>query len=109
MPDPRATKLGKLLINYSLGIKPRQKLRITAPPLASELTLAVYEEAIKAGAYVLVFQPLLEAQEIFYKLATDDQLDFVSPVAKLFVETFDASIYIDAAQNQRSLSGIDPD
>jgi aminopeptidase len=109
MSDPRVKKLAKVLINYSLEIKPGQKLRISASPLASELTLAAYEEAIKAGAHVIVEQPLEEAEEIFYKFASDEQLDFVSPVRKLIAETFDASLRIDASSNRRLLSGVDPE
>ena len=108
MPDPRVTKLAKVLINYSLDIKPGQTLRISASPLVSEMTLAAYEEATKAGAHILVEQPLEEAAELFYKFATDEQLDFVSPVRKLIVETFDADLRIDASSNRRMLSGVDP-
>jgi len=109
MIDPRVSKLAKVLINYSLEIKPGQKLRISTSPLAHELTLAAYEEAIKAGAHVTIEQPLEEATEIFYKFASDEQLDFVSPVRKLIAETFDASLRIDASSNRRLLSGVDPD
>jgi len=109
MSDPRVTKLAKLLVNYSLEINPGEKLQISANPLAKELTLAVYEEAIKAGAHVGIDQPLAEAQEIFYKYATTDQLDFVSPVDKLIIETFDAILYIWASSNSRMLSRADPE
>ncbi len=108
MTDPRVTKLAKVLINYSLGIKPGQKLRISANPLAQVLTLATYEEAIKAGAHVYVDQPVEEYSEIFYKFASNDQLDFVSPVNKMLVETYDASLAIEAPSNRRVLSGVDP-
>jgi aminopeptidase len=108
MSDPRVSKLARLLINYSLDVKPGQKLHISASPLVSEMTLAAYEEAIKAGAHVLVEQPLEETLEIFYKYASDEQLDFVSPVRKLLVDTFDADLRIEASSNSRLLSGVDP-
>ncbi len=108
MPDPRVIKLAKLLINYSLEIKPGQKLCIATHPLALDLTLAAYEEALKAGAHVYVEQPVEETREIFYKFASDQQLDFVSPVGKLLVETYDAELTIDASSNRRVLSGVDP-
>jgi aminopeptidase len=108
MSDSRVSKLAKVLINYSLEIKPGQKLHISSSPIANELTLAVYEDAIKAGAHVFVEQPLEELSEIFYKFASDEQLDFVSPVRKLLVETYDADLGIDASSNRRALSGVDP-
>jgi aminopeptidase len=108
MTDPRVTKLAKVFVHYSLEIKPGQKFVISASPLASELTLAVYEEAIKAGAHILLQQEPDETREIFYQFASDEQIDFVSPVEKMVVETFDASLYIDASSNTRLLSRIDP-
>jgi aminopeptidase len=108
MSDPRVSKLAKVLIYYSLEIKPGQKLRISASPLAQELTLAAYEEAIKAGAHVYVEQPMEELLEIFYKYASDDQLDFVPPVSKMMVETFDADLSIEALPNRRVLTAVEP-
>jgi aminopeptidase len=72
------------------------------------LTLAIYEEAVKAGAHLFLEQPLEEASELFYKFASDEQLDYISPVRKLIYETFDAQLSIEASSNRRSLSGIDP-
>jgi aminopeptidase len=108
MPDPRITKLAKVLVNYSIALKPGDQFVLRTSPLAEELNLAVYEEAIKAGANVFVQQSMPGADEIFYKYASDAQLDFVSPVRRLITETFNASLYIEAEHNTRSLSGIDP-
>lgn len=108
MTDPRVTKLAKVLVHYSIDLKPGQQLHISANPLAYDLTLAIYEEAVKAGANIFLEQPLEEASELFYKFASDEQLDYVSPVRKLIYETFDTQLVIEASSNRRSLSGIDP-
>lgn len=108
MFDPRISKLAKVLINYSIELKQGQKMRLSCSPLAHELTLAAYEEAIKAGAHVYVEQHVEELSEIFYKYASDEQLDFVQPVSTLMVETFDADLVIDAPFNRRVLSGVNP-
>lgn len=108
MPDPRVVKLGKLLVHYSLALKPGEKFVLRTHPLANELTLVVYEEAIKAGAHVQIDQKVPGTDEIFFKYASDDQLDFVSPVRKLTTETYDAFLNLWTEHNTRSLSGIDP-
>jgi aminopeptidase len=108
MPDPRVSKLAKVLVHYSLGLQAGQKLVIKTHPLADELNLAVYEEAIRAGAFVTILPRTPGAQEIFYKYASDAQLDFFSPLDKLITETFDAFLTIWCDHNTRSLSGIDP-
>jgi aminopeptidase len=108
MTDPRIARLAKVMVEYSLAIKSGQQVLLRTTPLALELNLAVYEEAVKAGAYVLVQQSIPGAEELLYKYGSDKLLDFVAPVRKLIAETFDASLLILAHDNTRSLSGVDP-
>jgi aminopeptidase len=108
MPDSRITKLAKVMVHYSLDLQPGQQLLIRTHPLADELTLAVYEQAIRAGAHVFIQNQVPGAQEIFFKHASDAQLDYISPIRKLINETFDANLDIWSEHNTRALSGIDP-
>lgn len=107
MADARVEKLAKVIVNYSLELKPGQTLWLRTTPLAEELNLAVYEEAIKAGAHVFVDQRIPGAEEVFFKYASDEQLDTLPPLRQIIVDTFDAELYIDAEHNSRNLSGID--
>ncbi len=108
MSDPRVQKLARLLIHYSLEIQPGQQLLIRTSPLADELTLAAYEEALKAGAHVMVQNAVPGIEERFYKFASDAQLEYISPVRQMITETFSAFLHISALHNSRALSGIDP-
>lgn len=108
MPDPRLSKLAQILVHYSLSIKAGDQLEIRTNPLAQELALLVYEEAVKAGAHVLNTISLPGSEKIFFEFASDNQLDFVSPVRKLVYETFDAVLSVGAEFNTRSLSGTNP-
>ncbi|HEY9529713.1 MAG TPA: aminopeptidase, partial [Anaerolineales bacterium] len=107
MADARVEKLARVMVNYSLELKPGQKFWLRTTPLAEELNLAVYEEAVKAGAHVFVDQRMPGAEEIFYQYASDEQLDYISPLREIVIETFDAELYIDAEHNSRNLSAID--
>ena len=107
MTDPRVSKLAKVMVGYSLDLKPGQQFVLHTSPLAQELNLAVYTEAVKAGASVLVQQSIPGAEEAFFKYASDEALDFISPVRKLIGETFDASLYIEADENTKALAGVD--
>jgi aminopeptidase len=109
MSDPRITKLAQVLVHYSLEIKPGDQLILQTSPLAHELNLAIYEEAIKAGAHITVRNQIPGAAEIFYKYASDEQIAHVSPIQRLLVEKFDAMMNIGAFQNTRELSGVDPE
>jgi aminopeptidase len=108
MSDPRVSKLAKLMVHYSLELKPGQQVLIRTHPIAEELTLAVYEEAIQAGAHVFIQNVVPGVDEIFFKHASDAQLDYVSPIRKLITETFDATLNLWTEHNTRALSGIDP-
>jgi aminopeptidase len=108
MPDPRITKLAQVLIHYSLELKPGQQLHLRTHPLAEPLSLAVYAEAIKAGAHVFISNALPGADALLYQHASEAQLDYVSPIRKLITETFDATVAISAEHNTRELSAIDP-
>ena len=108
MADHRLEKLAQILIHYSLQIKPGDQLEIRTTPLGQELAILAYKEAIKAGGFVMNNISLQDGEEVFYKYASDEQLDFVSPVRKLITESFDAMLVIGAEYNTRSLSAINP-
>jgi aminopeptidase len=108
MPDPRVKKLAEVLVHYSLELRPSQQLNLRTTPLGEELALAVYAEAVKVGAHVFPQISLINSEEIFFKYATEEQLDFISPVRKLIVESFDAQLVIGAEYNTRALTGVDP-
>jgi aminopeptidase len=108
MPDPRVTKLAQVLVRYSLELNPGEKFRIRTSPLAEDLSLAVYKEAVLAGAHINIQNSLPGATEIFYKHASDAQLEYISPITKLITETWDADLYIEAEHNTRELTSVDP-
>jgi aminopeptidase len=108
MPDPRVTKLAKVLVHYSLRIKPDQLVYLQTTPLADELSLAFLEEATRAGAHVYIQNEIPGSQEIFLKHASEDQLDFEMPIRRQIYETFDARMVIGADANTRELAGVDP-
>jgi aminopeptidase len=108
MSDPRVTKMAQVLVQYSLGLQPGAEFILGTTPLAKELSLAVYKEAILAGAHVFALNDLPGSQEIFYRHASDAQLDYDEPVVKFALERFDALLQIVAPHNTRDLSGVDP-
>ena len=108
MSDPRITKLAKVLVNYSMEIQPGEELFIMTSSLAQELTLAVYKEAILAGAHVLTNTRLPGAREFLFKHGNDKQIEFISPVLKHIFEKFSAHLNIDAPENTRELTNVDP-
>jgi len=108
MPDPRAERLAAVLVRYSTSIQPGDLVAIQGTPEAAPLLLAVYEEVLRAGGHPHLLVGLPGAEEAFFRLASDAQLDFVSPLNRLVIEQFDAIINVRSDRNTRELSGIDP-
>jgi aminopeptidase len=108
MEDPRVEKLAELLVNYSVAVQPRQKVMIRGSSLADPLLRQVYRKVLEAGGYPFLHLDLPGIQEIFYKVANDEQLSFVNEPQKLMIETYDVDIAIMADQNTRAMTHVDP-
>jgi aminopeptidase len=108
MADPRIQKLARVLVNYSTEVKEGDLVAIRGEAIAEPLLLAVYEEVLRAGGRPMLQASLAGATELFYELASDDQLDFVDPAFKMWVEDADVLISVGGSINSRALTGIDP-
>src|SRR5215217_1075068 len=108
MRDPRLEKLADVIVNYSVGVKPGQVVRISSPAVATPLVLEIYRSVVRAGGHPLVRVSPEELQEIFLKDATDEQLRFVNPISVFEIERIDCSIGVWADENTKSLSNVDP-
>jgi aminopeptidase len=107
MRDPRLEKLADVLVNYSVGVKKGQSVRITGSPVSQPLIIELYRKALAAGGHPLVRVTPDELSEIFYKNASEAQLAYFSPVAMYEIEQVDCSIGIWANENTKALTGCD--
>ena len=67
MRDPRLEKLADVLVNYSVGVKPDQLVRISGPPVTAPLVVELYRKVLAAGGHPTVRMSPEELGEIFYK------------------------------------------
>ncbi|MEJ2748967.1 MAG: aminopeptidase, partial [Anaerolineae bacterium] len=108
MIDPRTKKLANLLVNYSLDVKPGDRVAISSGMAALPLITEIYREIIHAGGHPMTFWDVPEMHEILLKEGSDAQLQFVSEPVKMMYETFECLIGIWADENTRAMSGVDP-
>ena len=106
--DPRVDKLAKLLIHYSLKLKKGQLLKIQGEISTLPLIKATFKEAVAIGAqpYTKIIIP--ENEETYLKLASDKQLQYISPTIRTEINKIDALLVIWGSQNTRGLSGVEP-
>ncbi|MGH2990850.1 MAG: aminopeptidase [Solirubrobacterales bacterium] len=109
MRDPRVTALARVLVGYSTEVKAGDVCLIEGEVAAQPLLHAVYEEVLRAGGNPIVNLSMEGQAATYFKHASDEQLEWVSPVSKWAAENADARIMAMASANTRELSGVAPE
>lgn len=108
MRDERVAKLADLLVNYSVAVKPGDKVAIRGSILAEPLMREVYKKVLQAGGHPFIMPTMPWAQEEFYRYASDEQLQYIHEPWKEVISTYDVLISFMASANTRNLSRVDP-
>jgi aminopeptidase len=108
MADPRVETVAKILVDYSVKVRPNQLVRISGGPAGAPLILAVYQKVLERGAHPFLQVEPEEAEELFYSYAGDAQLDYVPPFMRDVIEQIDAGIGIWTDVNTKQLTNADP-
>jgi aminopeptidase len=107
--DPRVTNLARILVEHSTGVSDGDVCTIEGESAAEPLLQAVYEEVLRAGGNPIVHMAMAGQSAAYFDLASDRQLEWVSPVAEWAVENADVRIAVMASQNTRALSKVPPE
>jgi len=108
MTDPRIEKLADVLVNYSVTVRPGDKVLVQGDAPAGSLIKAVYAKVLQAGGHPLMLVSLPGVDELYFRYASDEQLQHVPEPVKLAMETYDVRISIRGTENTKVLSGVDP-
>src|SRR3954451_15337129 len=106
--DQRCENLAKILVQYSTGVKKGEVCAIYGATSAEPLVLAIYEEVLRAGGLPVVQMAPEEGMASYYRLASDEQLDWVSPPPVWAGEDRAGRISVISEHNTRALSNVDP-
>jgi aminopeptidase len=109
MRDPRVENLAKILVNYSTGVGEGETCVIESSTAAEPLVAAVYDEVLKAGGNPVVSMSFEGQPAAYFGHASDEQLDWVSPLANWAAQESDCRIAIGADTNTRQLSAVEPE
>ena len=108
MRDHRVEKVADVLVDYSLDIKEGELVAIRGTYHAEPLILALYERCLERGAYPMIRATIPAAEPLFYRHASDKQLEFIWETDKWLIENLDAMFSILSDVNTRQLSKVDP-
>ncbi len=108
--DKRWNQLGEIMVRHSAGVKPGEKVMIVMQEADTlPLVQAVYEESIKAGAYVQV-QFLSEVlRHKLMKYGTPEQIGWVPEVEAFGMEWADVYFGLRGAHNLFEFADISPE
>ncbi len=107
--DPRVDKVASVLVNYSVAVQRGDLVQIRVfDPLATPLALEVYKYVLQAGGHAFFRMAPTGADEVFYRYASDEQLDFLSPLSQWIIEHIDVDIALLADVNTKALTNVDP-
>jgi aminopeptidase len=107
--DPRLARLATLLVDYSLGLREGEVVRINASDAAAPLILALQRVAIERGVHAYANVALEGLAEILVAEGSKAQREFVSDLALREVDRLDAEITIWSEANTKSFSRADPE
>lgn len=108
MLDSRVERLARVMTEYSLELKPGDRVVISGGELAAPLLAAAYRHVLALGGLPLLDLQLSSANEILLRDGTDEQLGVISPLERYASEEADCWLRVSATSNTRALSGIDP-
>jgi len=108
MRDPRAENLAKILVRYSTDVQQGETVSIRGASSAEPLLLYIYEEVLRAGGNPILNMSPEEAAASFYRLASDEQLEWIAPTLEWTYENVDVTINVMSDHNTRALSNVDP-
>jgi aminopeptidase len=108
MADPRVEKLAQTLADYSVAVRPGDRVAIYGSSVAEPLLKAVYVRVLQAGGHPLLLSSLPDIDEVFFRYASDEQIKHVPKPIELIMGTYDVRISILAESNTKALSNVDP-
>lgn len=108
MADYRITNLAKILVEYCVDVQPGDRVVLNASTLASPLILELQRQVLRAGGHPHTLLSIPGSNYVFFTEANDAQLEYVSPVLKMYLEEFEGLIQVYSQANTKELSNIDP-
>jgi aminopeptidase len=108
MTDPRIENLAHVLVDYSVALHQGDQVLISGSTFTETLSKEIYARVLQKGGFPLTLLSLPDAEEIFFRYASDDQLKHVPKPLEQIMETYDVRISILAEPNTRALTNVDP-
>jgi aminopeptidase len=108
MSDIKLNRLANVLVNYSTKVKSGDWVHVNANWQAIPLVKEVVTYILKAGGNPSVSLESSDLNEVFMAQAGDAQLKWMPPLDMHMIKNANVWIIIEAPENTRAMSNIDP-
>ncbi len=109
MTDSRIQKLARILVDHSAAVQPGDRVAIETTTNAEPLVREVYELVLQRGGHPHLLLNLPDQEKLFFKHASDAQLDFTPTFQKLVTEQFEVYLRIRADVDTQALKNVPPE
>ena len=106
--DLRTQKLAKLIVDYSVSVKPNENVIISGRTEAQDFIIALYKEVLLKGAHPILRINLPGLEPFFYKYAKTHQIEKFPEHFDFMVKNAQKYIGISTENNTRELTLCDP-
>ena len=106
--DLRTQKLAKLLVDYSVFVKPGENVIISGNVLGKDLLVAIYKEVILRGAHPITRIGLPGIAGFYYKYANKEQIEKFPDHFDYVVKKSQKYICVDCPENTKALTNSNP-
>src|SRR5688572_15905230 len=97
-----------VIVDYSTEVQPGDTVSISGGVAAEPLLRAIYRAVLGRGGHPVLLPTFPDSQTDLFTSASDEQLQFISPVERWWREEANVNIDVMASTNTRALSGTDP-
>ena len=106
MSDLRRRRLADLLVNYSTAVQAGDWVGILGDFGSLPILRDVFEAVVEAGGNPSLHISDDQMQRYFLRHASDEQMQWLDPSAKLYTEQADVYIRVGAPENTRAMSSV---
>lgn len=108
MTDIKLNRLANVLVNYSTKVKAGDWVHVNANWQAIPLVKEVVRYVLRAGGNPSVNLESSDLNEVFMSQANDSQLRWAPPLETHMIKEANVWIVIEAPENTRAMSSVDP-
>ncbi|MBO4548773.1 MAG: aminopeptidase, partial [Abditibacteriota bacterium] len=109
MTDPRMTKLAELLVNYSVSVKPGEKVYITTQAIEPEMDCELIRQVVKAGGVPFHHLTNGRINRQLDLVASKERMEILKEADLAMMKQMDCFIAIRGADNDQERADVPKD